>query len=163
MMACLGLILILAGQPWSEEAAASRVRAFQAAQWATTTHLADVATPVLTQLHARLATRIADHGGAFNPTDVQVGEDVPRVRLVLAGHSGNRWFVCLEVGGVAHALYLTMFEVANESARLVLFALGNAKHSDTPEGWAVEVDELKSAFREKRLAPVDPTPYLLKE
>jgi hypothetical protein len=142
MMACLGLILMLAGQPWSEEAAASQVRAFQAAQWATTTHLADVATPVLTQLHARLATRIADHGGAFNPTDVQVGEDVPRVRLVLAGHSGNRWFVCLEVGGVA---------------------LGNVKHSDTPEGWAIEVAELKSAFREKRLAPVDPTPYLLKE
>jgi hypothetical protein len=122
-----------------------------------------VAAPVLTQLHARLAEQIADHGGAFNPTDVQVGEDVPRFRLVLAGHSGNRWFVCLEVGGVAHALYVTMFEATKESARLVLFAPGNVKHSETPEGWAVELNELKSAFRERRLAPVDPTPYLLKE
>ena len=163
MIACLGLLLALAGQPWSEDAAASQARSFQSAQWVTTTHMAEVAAPVATQLHARVAARIADHGGAFNPTDVQAGEDVPRVRLVLAGQSGSRWFVCLEVGGVAHALYFTMFEVANESARLVLFALGNVKHSETPEGWSVDVAQLKSAFRDRRLTPVDPTPYLLKE
>jgi hypothetical protein len=125
--------------------------------------MAEVAAPVMTHLHARVAARIADHGGAFNPTDVQAAEDVPRVRLVLAGHSGSRWFVCLEVGGVAHALYFTMFDVANESARLVLFALGHVKHAETPQGWSVEVAELKSAFRERRLRPVDPARYLLKE
>jgi len=163
MMALAGLILVLAGQPWSAEAAASQARIFQSAQWTTTTHLAAIAAPVVTQLHQRVAARIADHGGAFNPTDVQAGADDARFRLVLAGHSGDHWFVCLEVGGFAHILYLTMFDVTKESARLVLFALGNAKHSESAEGWTVDVTELKNAFREKSLNPVDPTPYLIRE
>lgn len=164
MTVCLALVLALAGQPRPEDATASQARFFQEARWTTTTHMADVAEPVVTLLHARVAARIADHGEAFNPTDVRAGDDAPGVRLVLAGHAGKRWFVCLEVGGVAHGLYFTMFEVTGGTARLVLFALGaGVEHSETPQGWEVDLAELKAAFREKRLTAVDPAPYLLKE
>jgi hypothetical protein len=143
---------------------AAQIQAFQSAEWKTTLSLADLPASLLAELHARVAARIADHGQSFNPTDVGMpGEDAPRVRLVLSGHSVGRWFVCLEVGGVAHALYFTIFEVKNQSASLVAFAVGSAAHADTPRGWEVTVDALKTALRERRLAPVDPARYLLKD
>ena len=100
------------------------------------------------------------HGGPFNPTDVLTGTPLPAARLVLAGHAGDRWFVCLEVGGVAHGLYLVVFRVGEHSAEVRLFASGSAGQRDAPGGWSTAVSELKEALGDGRLAVSDPAKYL---
>jgi len=53
---------------------------------------------------------MAPRGGAFNPTDVTVG-DAPSRRFIRAGHEGSEWFVWYEHGGVAHSKDIALFHV----------------------------------------------------
>jgi hypothetical protein len=156
----VGLSLALsAASSWSSEAAVAESKRFQELNWAVTTRLAELDPRVQAELKSR-RDPIADHGAPFNPTDVQAGEQLPAARLVLAGHARDRWFVCLEVGGVAHILYLAMFKVVERSVEVVFVAPGSVGDRDAPGGWAVDVSQLKEALRDGRLRPSDPDQYL---
>jgi hypothetical protein len=155
-----GLLLALSVQSsWSSEAAIAESKRFQELHWAVTTHLGELDPRVRADLKAR-RDPIADHGAPFNPTDVLAGEPLPAARLVLAGHAGDRWFVCLEVGGVAHVLYLALFKVSERSVELVFVAPGSVGDRDAPGGWAVDVSQLKEALHDGRLRPSDPDQFL---
>ncbi len=147
------------GSAWSGEAALAEGKLFQQRSWTSTTHIAEIDSRVLAELKLR-RDPISDHGGPFNPTDEVTGTPLPAARLVLAGHAGDRWFVCLEVGGVAHVLYLVVFRVGEHSADVCLFASGSAAQRDAPGGWSATVSELKEALRDGRLAVSDPVKYL---
>ena len=147
------------GSAWSGEAALAESKLFRQRSWTFTTHIAEIDSRVLVELKLR-RDPISDHGGPFNPTDVVMGAPLPAARLVLAGHAGDRWFVCLEVGGVAHVLYLAVFRVGEHSAEVCLFASGSAGQRDAPGGWSATVSELKEALRDGRLAVSDPAKYL---
>ncbi len=147
------------GSAWSGEAPLAEGKIFQQRSWTSTNHIAELDSRVLAELKLR-RDPISDHGGPFNPTDEVTGTPLPAARLVLAGHAGDRWFVCLEVGGVAHVLYLVVFRVGEHSAEVCLFASGSAGQRDAPGGWSATVSELKEALRDGRLAVSDPAKYL---
>ena len=147
------------GSAWSGEAALAESKLFQKRAWISTTLIAEIDSRVLAELKLR-RDPISDHGGSFNPTDVVTGTPLPAARLVLSGHAGDRWFVCLEVGGVAHVLYLVVFRVGEHSAEVCLFASDSAGQRDAPGGWSATVSELKEALRDDRLAVSDPSKYL---
>jgi hypothetical protein len=146
------------GSALSAEAAVAESKLFQQRAWISTTHIAEIDSRVLAELKRR-RDPISDHGGPFNPTDVVAGTPLPAARLVLAGHAGDRWFVCLEVGGVAHGLYLVVFVMGQNSAEVGLFASGSGGQRDAPGGWSATVSELKEALRDRRLAVSDPEKY----
>jgi len=52
---------------------------------------------------------IADRGEFFNSTDV-IMRDGPGRRFIRAGHSGARWFVWYEQGGISFAKVIVLFE-----------------------------------------------------
>jgi len=147
------------GLAWSGKAELAESRLFQQRTWISTTHIAEIDSRVLAELKLR-RDPISDHGGPFNPTDEVAGTPLPAARLVLAGHAGDRWFVCLEVGGVAHGLYLVVFRVDEHSVEVCLFATGSAGQRDAIGGWSATVSELKEALRDGRLAVSDPAKYL---
>ena len=65
---------------------------------------------VLALFHSKIPARdIANRGGPFNPTDVEMGDHLPDRRFVLAGNSSTIWFILYEVGGIGYHHNLVIF------------------------------------------------------
>jgi hypothetical protein len=120
---------------------------FMAGDWTEVRRLPDVDAVVLKELGSRIGGTgaMSDAGGPFNPSDVRTGE--PTRRFVLAGRSGDRWFVCYERGGLGHHLVLVIFDTSGFGARPVLLARGDARWP-----WSrLTVADLRRALRRHRL------------
>ncbi|GEM_PF-2413719 len=73
---------------------------------------------------------MAPRGGFFNATDV-IMKPGPGRRFIRAGHSGMRWFLWYEHGGIAYSRNIAVMELAagGQSARLVALI---GYHSENP-------------------------------
>jgi hypothetical protein len=149
----LGALLVqhTAGAHDASTSPKAEVQRFRDATWTEVRQLADVAPGVLLALRERIGkdSRIADVGGAFDATDVVTGK--PRRRLVVAGHSDERWFICYEHGGRGHHLVLVMFAPSGGTLRPVLLARGGAGKHDDIHGWQVGLEDLRRALRRGQL------------
>jgi hypothetical protein len=119
---------------------------FRNTTWTEVRRLADIAPEVMRALQERMGkgSAFSDVGGPFDATDVVTGK--PRRRLVLGGHSGDRWFICYEKGGRGHHLVLAVFDSAGGTPRPVLLARGGAGKHDDVHGWRVELADLRRAL-----------------
>jgi hypothetical protein len=132
---------------------------FQEFKWTVTRSLREVNPEAVRALKARFGSddRLADHGEPFEASDLVSGK--PQRRLVLAGHSGRRWFVVYEVGGRGHHLVLAVLDVGT-LPQVVMLARGQAGVQDDVSGWELDLEDVRDALRTRRLYPEDPAaPY----
>lgn len=127
-------------------ASSTEVQRFRNAKWTEVRRLADIDPLVTKALQQRTGkdTAFADVGGPFDATDIATGK--PRRRLVMGGHSGERWFICYERGGRGHHLILVSFDMTDGAPRVVLFARGSAGKHDDIRGWQVTMADLRRAL-----------------
>jgi len=145
--ACFCILLLASAVSGGDRAAR-----FLETEWVPVPVLADVSPMVIAALRSQWGSdvRLAARGEAFDATDVVSG--APSRRFVLAGREGSQWFLVYEQGGRGHHLVLAMFEVDESDVHRTMLARGEAGiHDDSPGGWLVTVDDLRSALSDGRL------------
>lgn len=161
IIAITGLVISMAvaiaiGGTVNPDKQQSGLTQFLEQKWKVVSSIRDVDPAVVNVLRSRFGrdNRLSDVGEPFNPTDVV--DRRPNRRLVLAGHSGSKWFIAYERGGYTHYLKLVIFDTDVQPPRITLSASGEAGTHDFVRGWRLSVSDIETALRNGNLSIDDP-------
>lgn len=101
----------------------------------------------LSNLVEKRELRFADPGQKFNSTDVVEGGNLLWRRLIFAGKSGQKWFVCYEKGGYAFHYCVVLIETSDKVASPIWGGVFFDKVRDH--------EELRSLFHKGKIIEVD--------